>query len=171
MKNRFLLLGALAAAVLVVTVVVWGSTRPTGAAVSFQIRAVTNDVAGYPTVEMVMTKDRIAVVVPHSIARKIGDAWIWDPIPTNQIAEMKSLIPPADCDDWSSLATIHFPSSSPWRLRLEVIEPQTGLAGFLERLKFRKDYYTRGGVINVLLGSKPARYTGRAYLVESEEIR
>jgi hypothetical protein len=68
-------------------------------------------------------------------------------------------------------ACVRFPDSSPWRLRLEVIEPQTGIAGLMERLRHPTGFYRKGGVLNVVFGTKPSRYTGRAYYVESEEIR
>jgi hypothetical protein len=167
MKRRRILFGSLAVTILAVAVAVWDGARHADAALSLRIHTITNDAAG-PVVVLSATRHRTAAVHPDSFAQKVGDTWAWYPIPTNQMAEVEALTTKGA---QPALATVHFPANSPWRLRLEVIEPQTGLAGLMERLRYPTGFYRKGGVLNVLCGTKPSRYTGRAYYVESEEIR
>jgi len=169
MKHRYLLFECLTLAVLAIAVVLWCSNRPAGNAVSLSIRAVTNDVAGLPVVLLSVTKHRTAALIPIALAHKVGSAWIWAGIPTNQMAEVQHQMG-ISVDEIPTLVTIHFPSSSPWRFRLLVVEPRTGLAGLVERFRHAADYYSGGGILNILSGTKPNRFSVRAYYVESEEI-
>jgi hypothetical protein len=65
---------------------------------------------------------------------------------------------------------LHGATNCPWRLTFEVVEPRTGWAGLKERLQKPKGYRRAGGWLNVLFGTRPVRYTGLHYFVQSEEI-
>jgi len=166
MKRRYLLFGCLTVAVLATAVAIRASRD--GVAVSFQIHSTTNDATGHSLVVLSATKHRAAAVVPDSVAHRVDGAWVWQPMPTNQIAELDALMGKVGQPVTSS---VRFPDSSPWRFRFEVVEPKTGIAGLMERLRHPTGFYRKGGVLNVLSGTKPSRYTGRSYYVESEEIR
>ena len=125
---------------------------------------------------MSLTKLRPAVVEAESVSYKIGDAWVRQPLTTNQLTEFQSICVPAaefrrDKEEHPLVGEIHVPIHSAWRLRLEVVEPRYGIRGLIERFKYPIGYYRMGGVLNVVFGSRPCRYTGQTYYVESEEIQ
>ena len=173
MKRRYLVFGCLAVAVLTVALVVSRSTGNSASAVSLRIQAVTNDIAGHPIAVLSITKYRTVVLSFEAFATKIGDVWRWQSLPRDQMAE---LAPLSDSrfhiqGTRPAIASVHFPTNAPWRLRFQVTEARSGMDGLLERLRYPTGFYQKGGVLNVMFGTNPSRYHGQAYHVESEEIR
>lgn len=131
---------------------------------------VTNDASGRRVVTLVATMSgppRACVVMPVGMDLKRGGVWQTNlPLPAQLKAEVE-LVP--FTQEWSG-AEIHVPTNAPWRIRWEVVETRHGMAGLVERLRYPQSYRKRGGLLNVLAGRHPSRYTGEVWYFDSGKL-
>lgn len=169
-QKEFVVAGSLAMAALLVLGAWLMGMRQVAPALTVKARRVTSGPASDSSAAIDLTLTRPAVVNLHAFECKVDDQWLEAPVPKLLSDEFETMFSVQAALSGRCTGLLHGATNSPWRVTFEVVEPRTGWAGFKERLQKPTGYRRAGGWLNVLFGTRPVRYTGMCYFVQTEEI-